>query len=117
MKTPEDCFLEIIKNVKLYRNNNIDSYKNITNNIIHYYKLRNFDTNYVYNGTIILEKDKDINSSLKMDYFFSNKRSYICIYTSNYDTDYNKLQYYTLMYSEKLFGKYNIDLFIYGLFK
>lgn len=69
MKTGEECFLEIVSSIKSNLNNDIDDGHSITDNIIHYYKLRNFEKNYVYNGSIILEIS-DNHGVIKMDYFF-----------------------------------------------
>lgn len=117
MKTAEDCFLEIVEYIKRHPNNNIDEGEGIVDNVISYYKLRNFNRNYVYKGSIVLEKT--CGNSVNMNYYFSNKRSYISLYTKNKyqndTTDFNKLQYNLLLYTEKLFIQHKIDAFIYGL--
>lgn len=116
MKTSEECFLEITNRITSELNNDKDDGHSIVNNIIHYYKVRNFDKDYVYKGSIVLEKCENTNNIIKMDYFFSNKRSYLSINKKNIiEGEYNKLQYYLLLYTDKLFIKYNIDTFIYGL--
>lgn len=120
LKSPENCFFEIISYIK---NNNVhmkDDNSFINKNVMNYSKLRNYsDKDYVYTNEIKLDE------KYNLFFYFSNKRSYISINLNNeyllenfieiYEKNYIFIQYILLIYSEKLFKKYNIDEFICNL--
>jgi hypothetical protein len=110
MKKIELCFLEIINslsNIKKEKDNNESKFKSVFS----WSKCRNFTgIDYMLEGYITLEE------RIYLYYFFSNKRSYIAL-TSEKDIqdDINKLQYNLVIYTEYLFKKYSIDIFINNL--
>jgi hypothetical protein len=106
MKTPEECFVEItklIKNIKKVEDDNESKLKSF----ISWSKCRNYNgIAYTFEGSI------DIDTNVTLHYFFSNKRSCIYLIQNTVDIDINKLQYNLLLFTEYMFGKYSIDLFI-----
>jgi hypothetical protein len=104
---PEACFLEIIKFVKENKNSFEDIEDNVTSSVLSYSKMRNFKGTYTYENVFA------IGEGACLHFYFSNKRTYISIDKKDM-TDYevSKFQYYLLLYTEALFQKYNIDLFI-----
>lgn len=106
MKTPEECFVEIIqsiKSIKKVEDNNESKLKSV----ISWSKCRSYSGNpYTLEGII------NIDTNITLHYFFSNKRSCIYLLQDNVDIDINKLQYNLLLFTEYMFGKYSIDLFI-----
>ena len=117
MKIAEECFLEICN--KIHQNNDIICENNDNISIINYCKLHNYENNYLYKGNIIIEENLEGNieeNSIRMGYYFSNQKSYICILDDNLEeNDILKYEYHLLNYIDKLFNKYKIDAFINSL--
>jgi len=111
MKTAEVCFLEIVKTVQTHKNNKIDNGE-LLGALHRFSKLRNFECNYMYDGTVRLTPE------LHLVYFFSGLRSCISIKhvpSTSYYESLDTLQDLTNQYVEKLFTTYSIDVFISNL--
>jgi hypothetical protein len=115
MKSAEECFLEIVKLVKCNKEECLDKEDNneriITSSIL-YCDSKSFDGNYVADGYISYAAETNLH------FYFSNKRSYVSIDKQCMsDDDVVRFQYNLLLLTAKLFGKYNIDYFIYNIVK
>jgi hypothetical protein len=96
------------------KNNSIDNFEIISVHSVHYYKTHFLDDtcSYVYSSEIMIDEVNGIS----LHFYFSNKRSYLALNKDNMtDLDFSRFQYYLLIYSEKLFFKYRLYEFIYGL--
>ena len=114
MKSSESIFLEIIKYVMENKNNCIDNFEIISVHSVNYYKTHFLSNtcSYVYTSEIVIDEA----TGISLHFYFSNKRSYLALYKDNMtDIDFSRFQYYLLKYSEKLFFKYRLHEFIYGL--
>lgn len=110
MKQAELCFLEIINSL-----NNIKKEKDIgeskLKSVFSWCKSRNFTgIDYMLEGSI------NIDENIELYYFFSNKRSCIAfIHGMDTEDDINRIQYHLFIFTEFLFKKYSIDVFINNL--
>jgi hypothetical protein len=114
MKKSESIFLEIIKYVMENKNNSIDNSEINSVHTVNYYKTHFLGNtcSYVYTSEIMIDEENGIS----LHFYFSNKRSYLALHKDNMtDLDFSRFQYYLLIYSEKLFFKYHLYDFIYGL--
>jgi hypothetical protein len=114
MKSSESIFLEIIKYVMENKNNSIDNFEIISVHSVNYYKTHFLSNtcSYVYTSEIVIDEA----TGISLHFYFSNKRSYLALYKDNMtDIDFSRFQYYLLKYSEKIFFKYRLHEFIYGL--
>lgn len=114
MKSPENCFAEIVDQVRKTINEGEylveDDGEYITSSIC-FSKIESIESNFVFEGFVDLES-----SDARLHYFFSNKRSYISIDKNNMsDVEVAKFQYCLLILIDKLFVSYKIDCFVYGL--
>jgi len=113
MKRAEDCFIEIVEFVKHKKHECLkrkDNNERIITSSILYCDRTSFDGEYVAEGLI------EYASDVSLHFYFSNKRSYISIdKKSMTEMDVARFQYTLLLLTAKLFGKYNIDHFVYSL--
>jgi hypothetical protein len=113
MKSAEECFLEIVEFVNRNKDTCLEKEdkgeKIITSSIL-YCDSKSFDRNYVVNGYISYATETNLH------FYFSNKRSYLSVDKQRMsDLDVARFQYTLLLLTAKLFGKYNIDYFIYNI--
>ena len=116
MKSVEECFLEIVSNVKQSLNmieDNTEEYPNININM-DYIFLKEYSFlsqhNYKYEGVIKLDEDYSI------IYLFSNKRTFIYTYRHNKSRSDEEIIFsahiINFKYAEYLISIYNLDKFI-----
>jgi hypothetical protein len=123
MKSAELCFVEIINCIDMNNINNkvinsigVLSYSKDLELKTNYLRSKKIDNviNYCFNGNI------DINDKYTLEFYFSDKTSYISINLSkncelNLDSEICKIQLLMLKYGELLYKYYNIDEFIFNL--
>lgn len=111
MKSIEECFLEIVRNVLDNQECKKDSLSALdTSGIYTFSKLRNYGHEYLYDGRIILSSD------IFMNYHFSNYRSYISFYGTTTERGLHFKDCFE-KYKIGLFDQYAVEKFIANLDK
>ncbi len=109
MKSVEECFLEIIENI---RNGIVAKQENLRiNNDYMFLKEHGYfgDSTYSFEGKI------DLDDNYTLYYIFSNKKTFIYTTTKTYDNILFSAHIINFKYAEYLVNIYNIDKFIFKL--